>query len=143
MNFEQKLLEGGSLELICAYVTEHSDIVSDEFKTALTEKVKTILQALNCEIPSSDIATSAQREILDMKIEPFIEKFYGETHRYYNGYLPHLPKIFFTQCRENLILTVEDLLKFGRKNVLKMERIGIHAVSKIDEAIEEAGLSWD
>ena len=133
MDFEKKLLESGSLELICSYVTEHSDIVSEKFKTALTGKIKGILQALDLD--------RAKYEILDMDVELFIDKFYEETYSLQRGFIHIIPKVFFEQCKENHIFTAGDLLKYGHKNVVKMRRVGIVTIIRIEEAFERAGIS--
>lgn len=141
MNFEKKLLECGSLELIGSYVTEHHDIISEEFKTALLEKIKGLFKALNYEVPSFDVLDNTKREILDMHLESFFEKFYGENHRKCTGYVPHLPKTFFDQCKENNIFTVAHLLKYGRNNVLKMRQIGYYVTDKIEDTFNAVGIS--
>ncbi len=133
--FEQQLLETGSLELICSYVEEHQGTASEEFQKALAEKIKIILQSFDFELSYSGgipHISQSKEDILSMEVENFLDRFY-------DGY-KNFPKSFFSQCKETNINTAKDLLEFGRRNVLKMDKVGKVTIRMIEDAFVKAGI---
>ena len=133
--FEQQLLETGSLELICSYVEEHKETTSEKFQNALAEKVKIILQSFNFELSYSGgipHISQSKEDILSMEVENFLDRFS-------DGYR-NFPRSFFNQCEKLKITTAKDLLEFGRRNVLKMDKVGKVTVRMIDDAFVKVGI---
>lgn len=128
--FEQLLLEKGSLELLCSYVETHKEVLSSEFKDGLIERMNPILQA--CDLVKK--ATNPENEFLDMDLETFFNRF--NSFYYHEG----LRKRLLEKCEDNQINTVKDLLNFGRFRVLKMKNVGKKTLGLILDALEEAGI---
>lgn len=133
--FEQKLLETGSLELICSYVEEHKDTSSKEFQEALAEKIKGILQAFDFELSYTrgiPTLSKSKEEILNMDVANFLGRYYRGSRNF--------PKSFYEQCRENNIKTAKDLLEVGRHNVARMRKVGRVTSGMIEDAFDTAGI---
>lgn len=131
--FEQQLLNDGSLELICSYVKEHKEVLSAEFKSVLANKIKGILNAFDFQVfYSDDIITFSQSkdEILNMTVENFLQKY---SYR--------KPSTFFlNKCQENNIATARDLYEFGRFNLLKIHNVGKKTLTMVIDAFDVAGI---
>lgn len=135
--FEQQLLEAGSLELICSYVEEHKETSSKEFKEALVEKIKGILQAFGIELFCSDgvpTISQAKAEILAMDVKDFLDKYYRGRKNF--------PQSFYEQCQEKNIKTANDLLELGYYKTLKMKKVGTATCRMINDAFEEVGINF-
>lgn len=137
--FEKLLLENGNPKLICAFIKEYGDTLSDDFVQNFefhSEEVKSGLVAAaivlqdyrknNQETTNKDVD-----DFLSLKIEVFLTKYP----------IRNVTRIRRILLRENII-TVADLISCSKIDILRMAGMGTTSLFALEDVLEKFGLSF-
>lgn len=124
---EQMILEHGNIEMLCCYVEENYERLSNEMKKALSS----FRDRLDCKLGST---YDPYESLYDLPIEDFFIR-HGE-------YLSCIKYRTIHTLQRNGFHTLRDVLKIPRSELHKIKNLGKHSKSffYIEDTLESVGI---
>ncbi len=143
-DFEQLLLAKGDADLICSFVIDYTEILSDDFKSVFASYIEEAKKRLAAKekMALSNLKDSSKQHLRTAQIAKpdLVGKQMSITDllKYHEGD-DHIKTRILTSTRWNDVYTVGDLLEEGRHSLSQMRMMGKTSMAVLEECLGKIG----